>query len=623
MKTILQLFVKSTIYTLCSVVLFYACSQKKDAKIKVATFTRADLENENKKLILFFDDCFKKSVARNPELETRLGIKTQNYKWTDRSETGLKLEKEIAQMQKDSMQSIFNFDKLTQQNQLSYRMFEIEMQNIIDAYKWRYHNYPVNQMDGYQTSIPAFLIGMHNIDTLPDALAYIERIKGIKNLFAVEMKGLLKRDSMNIILPKFVFPMVIQDCYNVIKGSPFDNSAKKSTLIQDFTDKINAVKSIPAEGKNKLIASCNEALKNSVSPAYHNLIDFLREQERKSTLQDGCWKWPDGDKYYLYALKTNTTTNLKPDQIYNTGIKEVKRIHAEMHKIMQQVAFKNDNIQDFFHFMRTDKQFFYENTPQGRKAYIDKVTHVIDTMRVELNKLFNTKPKAKLVVKAVEPFREQSVGTAFYEDPSLDGKRPGTYFVNTFEMNDQPIYQLEALAYHEAIPGHHLQIAIAQELVNIPEFRKYGGNTAYIEGWALYSEMIPKEVGFYKDPYSDFGRLSNEVFRAARLVVDVGIHYKKWGREQALAYFLSNTANAPGDSKKEIERYIVWPGQATGYKIGMMKILELRENAKRQLEEKFDIKQFHDIILMNGSLPLNFLSEQVQLWIDKKLNVKK
>lgn len=612
-----------SIITLFIALIFASCSQKEKTEEKKHVFSRAEIEKENKNIMAFFEECYQQSVERNPELATRLGLNKHKDRWTDNSEAGLLNEKNIAQAQRDTMQSRFDFEKLTLQNQLSYRLFEIEMQKVIDGYKWRYHNYPVNQMSGFQTEIPAFLINMHSIDSVSDAWAYIERLKSIKPLFDIEMEGLVKRDSMKIVPPRFVFPLVIQDCYNIITGTPFDRSSKKSSLLQDFTDKINALKSVSANDKTKLLSACNDALINSVQPAYRNLIDFLREQERHAGLQDGCWKWPDGNKYYLYALKENTTTNIKPEEIFKTGEKEVKRIHEEMKKIMKEVGWKNDNLKEFFTFMRTDSQFFYANTPVGKKAYMDRVTAVLDTMNIELDKLFNIKPRARLAIKEVEPFRQQSVGTAFYEDPSPDGKRPGTYYINTYEMLDQPIYQLEALAYHEAIPGHHMQVAIAQELTNIPEFRKYIGNTAYVEGWALYSELVPKEIGLYKDPYSDFGRLSNEVFRAARLVVDVGIHYKKWGREQALAYFLNNTANAAGDSKKEIERYIVWPGQATGYKIGMMKIFELRENAKLQLQEKFNIKEFHDLVLSNGALPLNLLDEQVQLWIEKKLSGKK
>jgi uncharacterized protein (DUF885 family) len=307
------------------------------------------------------------------------------------------------------------------------------------------------------------------------------------------------------------------------------------------------------------------------------------------------------------------------NEIHELGLKEVARIQGEMKEIMKKVKFKNDNLHDFFDFMRTDKQFYYPNTPEGKEQYRVKAVALIDHMKTELDKLFLTKPKADIEVKAVEPFREKSAGGAFYEEPALDGSRPGRYYINLYDMSNQATYQMDALAYHEGIPGHHMQIAIAQELKNIPEFRKNGGNTAYVEGWALYSEKIPKEIGFYQDPYADFGRLAMELFRAARLVVDTGIHRKKWTRAQALKYFKDNTPNPEGDNVKEIERYIVWPSQATGYKIGMNKILELRENAKKKLADKFDIREFHDVILTSGPLPLNFLEDLVNAWIKNKL----
>ncbi|MBA3705202.1 MAG: DUF885 domain-containing protein, partial [Bacteroidetes bacterium] len=277
---------------------------------------------------------------------------------------------------------------------------------------------------------------------------------------------------------------------------------------------------------------------------------------------------------------------------------------------------------DFFTFMRTDKQFYYPNTAEGKEKYRVKAVKIIDDMRKELDKLFLTKPKADIEVKAVEAFREKSAAGAFYEDPAQDGSRPGRYYINLYNMADQATYQMEALAYHEGIPGHHMQIAIAQELTTVPKFRTHGGNTAYIEGWALYSERVPKEIGFYSDPYSDFGRLAMELFRAARLVVDTGIHRKKWTREQALNYFNENTPNPEGDNKKEIERYIVWPSQATGYKIGMNKILELRENAKNKLGDKFNIREFHDVVLTSGAVPMNILEDMVNTWVDKKLEIK-
>lgn len=581
-------------------------------------FTAEEIAAESKRVNAFLDSSYDESVNRDPERQTFLGIKKDYDKWTDRSDEHAQKENEITKNELDLLHKNFDFDKLDEQTKLSYRYFEYNSQQQNDNFRWRFHNYPVNQMDGIQSALPAFLINMHRIDTITDAQAYVARLNSIGKLLDQVIVGLQMRDSMKIIPPQFVFPMVMNDCRNVITGQPFDNTQVKSPLYDDFISKVNALKDVDATAKSKLIQDAKDALINVVKPSYEKLMAFLSTEEKKATTDDGAWKFPDGNKFYAVALKTTTTTDLTPDEIFEKGQKEVQRIQDEMKIIMKQVHWKNENLHEFFEFMRTDKQFYFKNTPEGKKEYKDKATAIIDTMRTKLDLLFKTKPKANIVVKAVEPFREKSAGGAFYEDPSEDGKRPGTYYINLYNMDDQPIYQMESLAYHEGIPGHHMQVAIAQELLGVPKFRKHGGNVAYQEGWALYSEYVPKEIGLYTDPYSDFGRLANEVFRAARLVVDVGIHYKKWTRQQALEYFLKNTPNPEGDSKKEIDRYTVWPSQATGYKIGMLKILDLRANAKKELGDKFDLREFHDVILTNGPLPLNLLSENVKSWIDRK-----
>jgi uncharacterized protein (DUF885 family) len=288
-----------------------------------------------------------------------------------------------------------------------------------------------------------------------------------------------------------------------------------------------------------------------------------------------------------------------------------------MEKIKKKVGFKG-TLQDFFEFMRKNEQFYYANDSTGRSKYLTEARSIINTMKDDLDKLFLTKPEAELVVKAVEPFREKNAGKAFYQQPAKDGSRPGTYYANLYDMSAMPTYQMEALAYHEGIPGHHMQIAIAQELEEIPQFRKFSFYTAYVEGWGLYSELLPKEIGYYKDPYSDFGRLAMELWRSCRLVVDTGIHSKKWTREEGIAYYKENTPNAESDCIKMVERHIVMPGQATAYKIGMNKILELRENAKQELGEDFDIREFHDVILLDGAVPLNILEEKVDNWVSEE-----
>ena len=337
--------------------------------------------------------------------------------------------------------------------------------------------------------------------------------------------------------------------------------------------------------------------------------------EKKANDYVGAWQFPEGGKFYDNALKRMTTTDLTANEIHETGLLEVNRIHDEMRSIMKLVNFKGE-LSDFFELMRHDPQFYYSNTDSGRQNYLDDVSEIVNSMESKLDELFNVQPKASLNVKRVEAFREQSASKAFYQGPTPDGIRPGTYYVNLYNMEAMPIYQMAALAYHESLPGHHMQIGLQVELDNIPKFRKYGNYTAYSEGWALYSELLPKEIGFYQDPYADFGRLAMELWRACRLVVDTGIHKKKWSREEGIRYYMDNTPNPKSDVLKMVERHIVDPAQATSYKIGMMKIIELRNFAKLKLGNKFDIRGFHDIILKNGPVPLNVLENNIRVYVE-------
>ncbi|MES2397144.1 MAG: DUF885 domain-containing protein [Bacteroidota bacterium] len=612
---------KKIIYStaLLSLAIFNSCENSKESSKEKKTYAAEDIKIETKKANAFFDRVFDATVDRDPVSQTRLGIKKDYDKWTDISDEHAQKELEITKGNLDSLHTIVNIDALDVQTKISYRLFEKECQDKIDNFKWRFHDYPVNQMGGMHSEIPAFLINMHAISNKADAEAYISRLLGINSLFDQLLVNLKVREEKNVIPPKFVFPLVLADCKNILSGVPFDNGKIMNALLEDFITKVNALKELDEAAKKALITKASDALLTSVKPAYEKLITYWNELEKKSTDDDGIWKLTDGAAFYDAALKQTTTTNLTSDEIHEIGLKEVARIHNEMKVIMKKVNFKNDNLQDFFDFMRIDKQFYYTNTAEGKEAYRVKGVKIIDDMKNEIDKLFLTKPKADIEVKPVEAFREKSAGGAFYEEPALDGSRPGRYYINLYNMADQATYQMEALAYHEGIPGHHMQIAIAQELSNIAKFRMHGGNTAYVEGWALYSELVPKEIGFYQDPYSDFGRLAMELFRAARLVVDTGIHRKKWTRQKALTYFKENTPNPEGDNKKEIERYIVWPSQATGYKIGMIKILDLREKAKIQLGTKFDIREFHDVVLTSGPVPMDILEEMVNTWAENKL----
>ena len=572
---------------------------------------------ETSKANAFFDRTFDEAVARSPMFMTQLGMKQDYDKWDDLSESRALEDFVLSAKNYEELKRTVNFDLLDDQAKVSYRMFVREAERAIEGWRWRYHNYPLNQMSGLHSQAPAFLINYHRVDNGDDARAYLARLRGIGPMFDQLIDGVKIRATKNIIPPRFVFPLVIDSCREVIRGEPFDHSGKKSALLEDFEGKVAALKEVDAATKEQLLAEARTALTGVVQPAYEKLIAFLQAQEKTATDDDGAWKFSEGLDYYAFALRGATTTRLTADEIHQLGLREVARIHEGMKTIMQQVGFKGDLLA-FFKFIKEDPQFYYPTTPEGKAAYIKRATEIIDTMRARLDEFFITKPKAPLVIKPVEPFREQGSAGAFYEEPAPDGSRPGAYYVNTVDMRGLPIFEMETLAHHEAIPGHHMQIAIAQELTGIPKFRKFGGNTAYIEGWALYAEYFPKEFGFYQDPYQDFGRLYDELLRAVRLVVDSGLHARKWTRTQVMDYFRTNTPNPERDIFTETNRYIVWPSQATAYKIGMLKILELREMAKKELGARFDLREYHDLVLKNGSVPMDILEENVRAWITKK-----
>ncbi|WP_300434692.1 DUF885 domain-containing protein [Christiangramia sp.] len=578
-------------------------------------YSEEEIKKTSAELNDYFEREFQKELEESPMMKTRMGIKTDYGKWDDFSNLKYAEDLEQAKQRLDHLDKV-DTASLNEETKLSFALYKRQVKNEIEDYDFRFYNYPVNQMHGYHAELPAFLINMHQIDSVPDAKAYISRLVGLEKVMNDIIEQLKIREQNGIIPPKFVFDRTLDASRNIIKGKPFTNSAEASTLMEDFSSKIEKL-NISKEQKTGLINEAETALVDHVQPAYKSLVEFLENQQKRATDEAGVWKFPKGEEFYSNALARVTTTNLSADEIHEIGLNEVARIHGEMEKIMEEVGFEG-TLQDFFEFMKTDEQFYYENTDAGKAAYLKEAKNIINAMKTRLPQLFNTRPEADIVVKAVEPFREKSAGKAFYQQPAIDGSRPGTYYANLYDMQAMPKYEMEALAYHEGIPGHHMQIAIAQELDSIPDFRKFSFFTAYVEGWGLYSEYIPKEIGFYKDPYSDFGRLAMELWRSCRLVVDTGIHSKKWTRQEAIDYYKKNTPAAESACVKMVERHIVMPGQATAYKIGMNKILDLRERAKKELGDNFDIKEFHDVVLTDGALPLTILESRVDSWVRSK-----
>lgn len=576
----------------------------------------AQMQSESERLAAFFERTFQDDLKRSPQFQSYLGIKWDYDKWGDMSDA---FADETIAIAKNRLQEISQFDtsKLSEQEKMSIRLFKLGIERDLENDKYRHHTYIVHQFRAAHTSVPSFLINIHRVTNVDDAKAYIGRLDNVKGYFDQVVDQMQLRENLGVFPPKWAYDQMIEASQNVISGIPFDTSDKPSTLWKDFSDKVDALNLSESEAE-ALKGEAKAALLTSVKPAYEKLIAAFAHQKTVSPEGDGVWRLPDGAKWYQNRLNWFTTTDLTADEVHQIGVENVERIHNAMRDIMKQVEFTG-TLQEFFEFMRTDEQFYYPNTDEGRERYLAEATAAIDTMREALPDYFGLTPKAPMIVKRVEAFREKSAGKAFYQNPAQDGSRPGIYYANLYDMNAMPTYQMEALAYHEGIPGHHMQRAIALELDGIPQFQKFLSFTAYTEGWGLYTEELAKDMGFYQDPYSDFGRLAMELWRACRLVVDTGIHAQKWSREAAIDYLIQNTPNPEYDAIKAIERYIAMPGQATAYMIGKLNIMELRETAKATLGGKFSYPEFHDVVLKDGPVPLSVLEEKVNQWVTGKL----
>ena len=573
-------------------------------------------EKEIKKARQFFESVFQDMVLDSPEFQASLGYKSNYDKW---DEVTWQASRQRAYRAKDDLNYLkkyIDFDKLDENTKISYRLMEKRLQRTIDNDNFIFHNYLITHRGGKHSSIPSFLINYHRIDEEQDVKDYISRLRNIEPLMDDLILQLELRQEVKKIAPAFVFPQAIKTSENIISGYPFEETKKQNVIYEDFMKKLNALEMSDAL-KLRYQSEVEAVLITIVNYSYRKLITFLEEQQKLADNNHGVWKYEDGAKYYQHTLDGYTTLGLTAEEIHEIGLSEVERIHGEIYEIMEKVSF-DGTLKEFFDFMRKDDQFYYPEGPKGRQMYLDQVQVVVDTLSNRIEELFYGLPSIPLQVKAVEAYREESAGIAFYQRGQADGSRPGTYYANLYRMRDMPIYKLENLAYHEAIPGHHMQISIQLEVEDMPSFRKYGGYSVYAEGWALYSETLPKEIGLYKDPYSDFGRLSGELWRACRLVVDTGVHHYKWTREEGIDYYMNNTANPEGDCIGMVERHIVWPGQAVSYKIGMIKVQELRAYAEQELGDKFSIQEFHDVVLRNGSVTMDILEDIVYSWVDSK-----
>ena len=570
---------------------------------------------EDRRLMAFLDSVFDEAAARSPQTLTGLGIKQRYGELDDYTDANRARNREFSEAQLRRLKAEFDFAKLSPAGQLSYRLFENNVETGRRQFEWRWHQFLFSTNGSPAGSLPVFLINQHRVDTLADAEAYISRLRDVERAMN-EVSGLIREQArMGIVPPKFVFEPVKADARKVLAGAPFAAGAD-SSLLADFKKKVGALQTTP-ETKAKLIADASAALNGPFRRGYDTFLAAVNEVEPKATSNAGAWRLPRGSDYYANQLRFFTTTDMTSDQIHQLGLTEVKRIQGEMEQIKKRVGFKG-SLQQFFAHIKNGQQFKYPNTEAGREQYLKDANAFIAQAMAKAPEYFHVLPKAPPEVRAVEKFREATASVAFYNAPTPDGSRPGIYYVNLADMNQVLKPQIESISYHEGAPGHHFQIARAIELQGVPKFRRFGGYGAYAEGWGLYSERLGREMGFFQDPYSEFGHLSLELWRAVRLVTDTGLHAKQWTREQAIRYFQQNSLLSERDIVKEVERYINNPGQATSYKIGQLRIVELRRRAEQALGSRFDIRDFHEAVLGNGSLPLDVLEAQVDAYIASK-----
>ena len=603
--------------TVCAVAVLAGAPVAALAQDAAAPATAA--QSEDARLAAFFEQAFQERIALSPQTMTSLGIKRDYGRLDDNTDAAAERSLALMERQVAELNDQFNPQTLTDDSRMSWRLFEYGVEQARLSNRWRDWGYQFAANGNPTTGLPVFMINNHRVDSVADAEAYVSRLKDSERVMHEIAAELRQRAAAGVISPYFVFEPSIANTRNVITGAPFDEGAD-NPVWADFQKKVAALEADEAT-KARLLAEGRAALTGEWKRGYEHVLAALAEvREQAAAMPDrdgGVWRLPDGEAYYNARLRLSTTTDLTADQIHQIGLAEVTRLQGEMQRIMDQVGFEG-SLQEMFAFLKTDPRFQYPNTPEGKEQYLADSRAFIAQVMEAAPRWFSDLPEAALEVRAVEPWRESTASVAFYNSPAPDGSRPGIFYVNLSDMTQVLKPQIEGITYHEGAPGHHFQIASAQEMQGLPSFRRFGGYGAYAEGWGLYAEQLGKEMGFYQDPYSDFGRLSTELWRAVRLVTDTGLHAKHWSREQAIDYFRQNSLLSERDIVKEVERYITSPGQATSYKIGELKIMELRQRAQAALGDRFDIRDFHAVVLGSGSVPLEVLEDQVDGWIESK-----
>ena len=557
----------------------------------------------------FFDKVFVEFAWNKPQLLSSLGVDFFNDELNDSSPEAE--EKDIALLKKDYEQLLeYDRDSLSDQQKLSYDILAFYLQDEIKGLEYRYHGYEMTQRGGAYQGIINFMSSVHDIEDKGDAEDYLSRVSQIGTLFDHSIDSVKKQQSMGVVPPAFVITKILENLHNIRDPDVVD-----SPLAKDFFEKVDALEGLDDDSKGMLKAQMITHMEQIVNPAYDRLLETFENLQDVATNDAGIWKLPDGDKYYQYRIKSMTTTDYTAEELHKLGLEEVDRIVSEMGSILASEGYVGKSVGEFMQDLNKEERFLYPDTDEAREQILEEYRRIITEADARMDEMFDVRPKSAVEVRRVPTYREKTAAGGSYQAPSPDGERPGIFYANLYDIKATPKYSMRTLAYHEAVPGHHFQIAIKTELEGLPMFRNFIGFTSYSEGWALYAERLAWEYGFHEDPYDNLGRLQDELLRAVRLVVDTGIHHKRWSREQAIDYMASTTGMAQSNVVSEIERYIVWPGQALAYKVGMLKIMELREKAKRELGDRYDIRKFHNVVLKNGAVPLTILEELVEDYI--------
>ena len=569
----------------------------------------------------WFDARYEEELQFSPIELTFLGRKERNNELGSFSYAAFAEQLAWKRQSVEELKRLFDYASLTPAEQVSYDIWIYQYEQAAASEKFFYDGLTFDQMSGVQSYIPTFLINFHRVESADDLRAYIARIKDVRPRMRELLDIAQKSAAAGVVSPGFALDGVIEQTTAIVTGNPFTNNAEQDSDlwadIQQEAANLVANESISQALADELLSEAETALVQHFLPAYQDIISWAEsQQDRAPDVVTGVGSQPNGAAYYNHRLATQTTTDLSAEEIHQIGLDEIARIREQMQDIMTEVNFDGD-LAAFFNHVRDGEWNYYPDTDPGREAYITDATAAIDNIKDKLPEFFGLLPKADLVVKRVEAFRERDGAAQHYYPGTPDGSRPGIYYAHLSDMTAMPKNQLEVIAYHEGLPGHHMQISIAQELEDVPQFRTQAGFTAYSEGWGLYSEVLAREIpGTYIDPYNRFGQLTSEIWRAIRLVVDTGLHAKGWTEQQAIDYFMQNSPEPLESVTSEIQRYIVMPGQATSYKIGMLKIQQLREQAEAALGAKFDIRAFHDTVLGGGAMPLPILERVVDDWIE-------